>query len=63
MLRVNQTLRHLWLIQNRITAKGTAQLARALQKNTAITEICLNGNLIKPEEAKVFENEKRIICF
>lgn len=23
----------------------------------------LNGNLIKPEEAKVFESEKRIICF
>lgn len=23
----------------------------------------LNGNLIKPEEAKVFEDEKRIICF
>lgn len=23
----------------------------------------LNGNLIKPEEAEVFEQEKRIICF
>lgn len=23
----------------------------------------LNGNLIKPEEAKVFEDEKRIVCF
>ncbi|XP_028719950.1 nucleotide-binding oligomerization domain-containing protein 1 isoform X1 [Peromyscus leucopus] len=63
MLKVNQTLKHLWLIQNHITAKGTAQLAEALQKNTTITEICLNGNLIKPEEAKEFENEKRIICF
>ncbi|XP_036038521.1 nucleotide-binding oligomerization domain-containing protein 1 isoform X1 [Onychomys torridus] len=63
MLKVNQTLKHLWLIQNHITAKGTAQLAEALQKNTTITEICLNGNLIKPEEAKDFENEKRIICF
>ncbi|XP_035109409.3 nucleotide-binding oligomerization domain-containing protein 1 isoform X1 [Callithrix jacchus] len=63
MLKVNQTLKHLWLIQNQITAKGTAQLADALQNNTGITEICLNGNLIKPEEAKVYEDEKRIICF
>ena len=23
----------------------------------------LNGNLIKPEEAMVFEDEKRIVCF
>ncbi|XP_008065788.1 nucleotide-binding oligomerization domain-containing protein 1 [Carlito syrichta] len=63
MLKVNQTLQHLWLIQNQITAKGVAQLADALQKNTGITEVCLNGNLIKPEEAKVFEDEKRIVCF
>ncbi|KAF5927715.1 hypothetical protein HPG69_000621 [Diceros bicornis minor] len=63
MLQVNQTLKHLWLIQNQITAKGVAQLADALQKNTGIMEICLNGNLIKPEEAKVFEDEKRIVCF
>uniref|UniRef100_A0A2K5HZC4 Nucleotide binding oligomerization domain containing 1 n=1 Tax=Colobus angolensis palliatus TaxID=336983 RepID=A0A2K5HZC4_COLAP len=63
MLKVNRTLKHLWLIQNQITAKGTAQLADALQNNTGITEICLNGNLIKPEEAKVYEDEKRIICF
>ncbi|KAM5188134.1 nucleotide-binding oligomerization domain-containing protein 1 isoform 2-T3 [Callospermophilus lateralis] len=63
MLKVNQTLKHLWLIQNQITAMGTAQLAEALQNNTGITEICLNGNLIEPEEAKVFEDEKRIICF
>ncbi|XP_063461736.1 nucleotide-binding oligomerization domain-containing protein 1 isoform X4 [Pan paniscus] len=63
MLKVNQTLKHLWLIQNQITAKGTAQLADALQSNSGITEICLNGNLIKPEEAKVYEDEKRIICF
>uniref|UniRef100_A0A2K6MA07 Nucleotide binding oligomerization domain containing 1 n=1 Tax=Rhinopithecus bieti TaxID=61621 RepID=A0A2K6MA07_RHIBE len=63
MLKVNQTLKHLWLIQNQITAKGTAQLVDALQNNTGITEICLNGNLIKPEEAKVYEDEKRIICF
>ncbi|XP_076976808.1 nucleotide-binding oligomerization domain-containing protein 1 isoform X2 [Tamandua tetradactyla] len=63
MLKVNQTLKHLWLIQNQITVKGIAQLADALQKNTGIMEICLNGNLIKPEEVKVFENEKRIICF
>ncbi|XP_023565708.1 nucleotide-binding oligomerization domain-containing protein 1 isoform X2 [Octodon degus] len=62
-LRVNQTLKHLWLIQNQITAKGTAQLAKALQDNTGIMEICLNGNLIKPEEAKAFEEEKRLICF
>ncbi|XP_040500060.1 nucleotide-binding oligomerization domain-containing protein 1 isoform X2 [Ursus maritimus] len=63
MLKVNQTLKHLWLIQNQITAKGIAQLADALQRNTGIMEICLNGNLIKPEEAKVFEDEKRIVCF
>ncbi|XP_043728186.1 nucleotide-binding oligomerization domain-containing protein 1 isoform X4 [Cervus elaphus] len=75
MLKVNQTLKHLChlegdirlrvprLIQNQITAKGIAQLAEALQKNTGIMEICLNGNLIKPEEAKVFEDEKRIVCF
>ncbi|XP_006832230.1 PREDICTED: nucleotide-binding oligomerization domain-containing protein 1 [Chrysochloris asiatica] len=63
MLKVNQTLKHLWLIQNQITVKGVAQLADALQKNTGIMEICLNGNLINPEEAKVFEDEKRIICF
>nr|XP_036883287.1 nucleotide-binding oligomerization domain-containing protein 1 isoform X4 [Manis javanica] len=63
MLKVNQTLKHLWLIQNQITAKGIAQLAGALQKNTGIMEICLNGNLIKPEEAKVFEDDKRIVCF
>lgn len=61
MLKVNQTLKHLWLIQNQITAKGVAQLVDALQKNTGIMEICLNGNLIKPEEAKVFEDEKRIV--
>ncbi|KAM5271252.1 nucleotide-binding oligomerization domain-containing protein 1 isoform 2-T2 [Ctenodactylus gundi] len=63
MLKVNQTLKHLWLIQNQITAKGTARLAEALRENTGITEICLNGNLIKSEEAKVFEEDKRIICF
>ncbi|KAL2777198.1 nucleotide-binding oligomerization domain-containing protein 1 isoform 2 [Daubentonia madagascariensis] len=63
MLKVNQTLKHLWLIQNQITAKGLAQLADALQNNTGIMEICLNGNLIKPEEAKVFEDEKRLVCF
>ncbi|XP_013366081.1 PREDICTED: nucleotide-binding oligomerization domain-containing protein 1 isoform X4 [Chinchilla lanigera] len=63
MLRVNQALKHLWLIQNQITAKGAAQLAEALQENTGITEICLHGNLIKPEEAKAFEEEKRLICF
>ncbi|XP_039085790.1 nucleotide-binding oligomerization domain-containing protein 1 isoform X3 [Hyaena hyaena] len=63
MLKVNQTLKHLWLIQNQITAKGIAQLADALQRNTGIMEICLNGNLINPEEAKVFEDEKRIVCF
>uniref|UniRef100_A0A8D1T5N3 Nucleotide-binding oligomerization domain-containing protein 1 n=1 Tax=Sus scrofa TaxID=9823 RepID=A0A8D1T5N3_PIG len=63
MLKVNQTLKHLWLIQNQITARGTARLADALQNNTGIMEICLNGNLIKPEEAKVFEDEKRIVCF
>ncbi|XP_030164041.1 nucleotide-binding oligomerization domain-containing protein 1 isoform X2 [Lynx canadensis] len=63
MLKVNQTLKHLWLIQNQITAKGIAQLADALQRNTGIMEICLNGNLIKPEEAKVFQDEKRIVCF
>ncbi|XP_075414335.1 nucleotide-binding oligomerization domain-containing protein 1 [Tenrec ecaudatus] len=63
MLRVNQTLTHLWLIQNQITAKGATQLAEALRKNTGIVEICLNGNLLKPEEAKIFEAEKRLICF
>ncbi|XP_069317607.1 nucleotide-binding oligomerization domain-containing protein 1 isoform X1 [Eulemur rufifrons] len=63
MLKVNQTLKHLWLIQNQITAKGLAQLADALQSNTGIMEICLNGNLIKPEEAKVFEDDKRLVCF
>lgn len=63
MLEVNQTLKHLWLIQNQITAKGIAQLADALQKNTGVMEICVNGNLINPEEAKVFEEEKRIVCF
>ncbi|XP_006903179.1 PREDICTED: nucleotide-binding oligomerization domain-containing protein 1 [Elephantulus edwardii] len=63
MLKVNQTLKHLWLIQNQITAKGVSQLAAALQNNTGIMEICLNGNLIKAEEAKVFENDKRIVCF
>ncbi|XP_063670222.1 nucleotide-binding oligomerization domain-containing protein 1 isoform X7 [Pan troglodytes] len=62
-LQQNTSLEILWLIQNQITAKGTAQLADALQSNTGITEICLNGNLIKPEEAKVYEDEKRIICF
>nr|XP_012591323.1 nucleotide-binding oligomerization domain-containing protein 1 [Microcebus murinus] len=63
MLKVNQTLKHLWLIQNQITAKGLAQLADALQSNTGIMEICLNGNLIQREEAKVFEDEKRLVCF
>ncbi|XP_021545369.1 nucleotide-binding oligomerization domain-containing protein 1 isoform X2 [Neomonachus schauinslandi] len=62
-LQCNTSLRIFWLIQNQITAKGIAQLADALQRNTGIMEICLNGNLIKPEEAKVFEDEKRIICF
>ncbi|XP_038596778.1 nucleotide-binding oligomerization domain-containing protein 1 [Tachyglossus aculeatus] len=63
MLEVNQTLTHLWLIQNQITARGTTRLAGALQKNTGILEICLNGNLISTEEAKAFEDEKRIVCF
>ncbi|XP_060051769.1 nucleotide-binding oligomerization domain-containing protein 1 [Erinaceus europaeus] len=62
MLRVNQTLEHLWLIQNQITAKGVAQLAAALRNNTGIVEICVNGNLLGPEEAKVFASEKRIVC-
>ncbi|XP_020848905.1 nucleotide-binding oligomerization domain-containing protein 1 isoform X3 [Phascolarctos cinereus] len=59
MLEVNQTLRDLWLIQNQITAKGISRLADALQKNSTILDICLNGNPIKPEEAKVFQDEKR----
>ncbi|XP_072507171.1 nucleotide-binding oligomerization domain-containing protein 1 isoform X2 [Notamacropus eugenii] len=59
MLEVNQTLRDLWLIQNQITAKGISRLADALQKNSTILDICLNGNPIKPEEANVFQNEKR----
>ncbi|XP_036982389.2 nucleotide-binding oligomerization domain-containing protein 1 isoform X1 [Artibeus jamaicensis] len=63
MLKVNQTLKHLWLIQNQITAQGLAWFADALQNNTGIMEICLNGNLIKPEEAKGFEDEKRLVCF
>ncbi|KAF6086454.1 nucleotide binding oligomerization domain containing 1 [Phyllostomus discolor] len=63
MLKVNQTLKHLWLIQNQITARGLAQLADGLQKNTGIMEVCLNGNLIKPEEAKGYEDEKRLVCF
>ncbi|KAM6202049.1 LOW QUALITY PROTEIN: nucleotide-binding oligomerization domain-containing protein 1 [Rhynchocyon petersi] len=63
MLKVNQTLKHLWLIQNQITARGVSKLADALQSNTGIMEICLNGNLIKAEEAKVFEDDKRIVCF
>ncbi|KAM7121425.1 nucleotide-binding oligomerization domain-containing protein 1 isoform 1-T2 [Molossus nigricans] len=63
MLKVNQTLKHLWLIQNRITARGVSRLADALQRNTGIMEICLNGNLIDPEEAKGFEDEKRLVCF
>ncbi|XP_073921334.1 nucleotide-binding oligomerization domain-containing protein 1 isoform X3 [Castor canadensis] len=62
-LQQNSSLTIFWLIQNQITAKGTAQLAEALQKNSSLTELCLNGNLIKPEEAKVFEDEKRLICF
>ncbi|XP_023443060.2 nucleotide-binding oligomerization domain-containing protein 1 isoform X2 [Dasypus novemcinctus] len=62
-LHWNASLRIFWLIQNQITAKGAAQLADALRNNTGITEICLNGNLIKPDEAKAFEDEKRIICF
>ncbi|XP_053464364.1 nucleotide-binding oligomerization domain-containing protein 1 isoform X2 [Nycticebus coucang] len=63
MLKVNQTLKHLWLIQNQITARGLARLADALQNNTGIMEICLHGNPIKPEEAKVFEDENRLVCF
>ncbi|OWK50180.1 Nucleotide-binding oligomerization domain-containing protein 1 [Lonchura striata] len=63
MLKVNKKLVHLWLIQNKITAKGVKCLSDALQENTTIKEICLNGNLISQEEAKAFENEKRIICF
>ncbi|XP_036616985.1 nucleotide-binding oligomerization domain-containing protein 1 isoform X2 [Trichosurus vulpecula] len=59
MLEVNQTLRDLWLIQNQITAKGVSRLADALQKNSTILDICLNGNPIEPEEAKVFQDEKR----
>ncbi|XP_006037517.1 nucleotide-binding oligomerization domain-containing protein 1 isoform X1 [Alligator sinensis] len=63
MLKVNKKLVHLWLIQNRITVKGAQYLCEALQENTAIKEICLNGNMINPEEAKAFENEERIVCF
>ncbi|XP_027728066.1 nucleotide-binding oligomerization domain-containing protein 1-like isoform X1 [Vombatus ursinus] len=59
MLEVNQTLRDLWLIQNQITAKGISRLADALQKNSTILDICLSGNPIKPEEARVFQGEKR----
>ncbi|XP_060637823.2 nucleotide-binding oligomerization domain-containing protein 1 [Anolis sagrei] len=63
MLKVNKRLGHLWLIQNQITARGAKCLADALQDNTAIKEVCLNGNPISQEEAKAFENEKRLICF
>ncbi|XP_001381520.4 nucleotide-binding oligomerization domain-containing protein 1 [Monodelphis domestica] len=59
MLEVNQTLNDLWLIQNQITAKGLSRLADALQKNSSILDICLSGNPIKPEEAKVFQHDKR----
>ncbi|XP_063160029.1 nucleotide-binding oligomerization domain-containing protein 1 [Candoia aspera] len=63
MVKVNKRLGHLWLIQNQITARGANSLADALQDNTTLKEICLNGNPISQEEAKVFENEKRLICF
>ncbi|PKK32277.1 nucleotide-binding oligomerization domain containing 1 [Columba livia] len=63
MLKVNKKLVHLWLIQNRITAEGVKYLSEALKENTAIKEVCLNGNLISQEEAKAFENDKRIVCF
>ncbi|XP_062980554.1 nucleotide-binding oligomerization domain-containing protein 1 [Elgaria multicarinata webbii] len=63
MIKVNKRLGHLWLIQNQITARGAKCLADALQDNTALKEICLNGNPISQEEAKAFENEKRLICF
>ncbi|XP_042329214.1 nucleotide-binding oligomerization domain-containing protein 1 isoform X2 [Sceloporus undulatus] len=63
MLKVNKRLGHLWLIQNQITARGAKCLADALQDNTSIKEICLNGNPINQEEAKAFENEKRLIYF
>lgn len=36
---INDTRSSFRLIQNRITAKGVAQLADALQKNTGIMEI------------------------
>lgn len=63
MLKINKKLVHLWLIQNQITAKGVKYLSEALKENTAIKEVCLNGNLISQEEAKAFESEERIICF
>ncbi|ETE62071.1 Nucleotide-binding oligomerization domain-containing protein 1, partial [Ophiophagus hannah] len=63
MVKVNKRLGHLWLIQNQITVRGARSLADALQDNTALKEICLNGNPISQEDAKVFENEKRLICF
>ncbi|XP_039192192.1 nucleotide-binding oligomerization domain-containing protein 1 isoform X1 [Crotalus tigris] len=63
MVKVNKRLGHLWLIQNQITIRGAKSLADALQDNTALKEICLNGNPISQEEAKVFENEKRLIGF
>ncbi|KAM6450823.1 nucleotide-binding oligomerization domain-containing protein 1 isoform 2-T6 [Liasis olivaceus] len=63
MVKVNKRLGYLWLIQNQITARGAKSLADALQDNTALKEICLNGNPISEEEAKVFEKEKRLICF
>ncbi|XP_058035846.1 nucleotide-binding oligomerization domain-containing protein 1 isoform X1 [Ahaetulla prasina] len=63
MVKVNKRLGHLWLIQNQITVRGATSLADALQDNTTLKEICLNGNPISQEEARVFENEKRLICF
>uniref|UniRef100_UPI00398EFD1B nucleotide-binding oligomerization domain-containing protein 1 isoform X2 n=1 Tax=Pristiophorus japonicus TaxID=55135 RepID=UPI00398EFD1B len=60
-LRVNKSLLHLWLINNKITVVGANHFFEVLKENAEIKEICLNGNGISAEEAKRFEEEKRIL--
>ncbi|XP_072880226.1 nucleotide-binding oligomerization domain-containing protein 1 isoform X2 [Hemitrygon akajei] len=60
-LMVNRNLLHLWLINNKITGAGVKPFLEVLTKNSTIKEICLNGNSISAEEAKTFENEKRLV--
>ncbi|XP_043824706.1 nucleotide-binding oligomerization domain-containing protein 1 isoform X3 [Dromiciops gliroides] len=58
-LQQNSSVKIFWLTKNDLDDEVAESLAEMLEVNQTLRDLCLNGNPIKPEEAKVFQGEKR----